>query len=206
MVDETPVGQIRPTTFKPSEPVATSSRFRPSKRQLILASLLIVLVVGLWFSFTAKSVRFILEPDSAQVLVSGGFELTAFGYRLLREGDYSISATAAGYSPLNRPLTVGSQRNQTFNFELTKLPGRVGFSSEPPGATIFRRGKEIGTTPFTALVEAGQGTFRYRLDRYLDTEISAVIEGREIAVGVQRVRARLRREQPRVRRVPCGQV
>ncbi|MEE3279688.1 MAG: PEGA domain-containing protein [Pseudomonadota bacterium] len=184
MADENPVGQIRPTTFKPSEPAATSSRFRPSKRQLILASLLIVLVVGLWFSFTAKSVRFILEPDSAQVLVSGGFELTAFGYRLLREGDYSISATAAGYSPLNRPLTVGSQRNQTFNFELTKLPGRVGFSSEPPGATIFRRGKEIGTTPFTALVEAGQGSFRYRLDRYLDTEISAVIEGREIAQTV----------------------
>jgi len=181
MVDENPVGKIHPTTFKPSEPAATSNRFRLSKRQLTLATLLLVLVGGLWFSFTAKSVRFIFEPDSAEVVVSGGFELTALGYRLLREGDYQVSATAPGYSPLKRRLTVGSKRNQTFNFELAKLPGRVGFNSEPPGATIFRNGKEIGTTPFTAPIKAGQSTFRYSLDRYLDTEISAVIEGREIA-------------------------
>ena len=140
MVDENPVGQIRPTTFKPSEPAATFNRFRLSKRQLTLAALLLVLVGGLWFSFTAKSVRFIFEPDSAEVIVSGGFELTALGYRLLREGDYQVSATAPGYSPLKRRLTVGSKRNQTFNIELTKLPGRVGFNSEPPGATIFRNG------------------------------------------------------------------
>ncbi|MFP6822583.1 MAG: PEGA domain-containing protein [Pseudomonadales bacterium] len=181
MGDKNPVGQIRPTTFNPSEPSATSNRFRPNKRQLTLASLLLVLVGGLWFSFTAKSVRFVFEPESADVVVSGGLELTAFGYRLLREGTYQMSATATGYFPLKRPIAVGSKRNQTFRFELTKLPSRVGFSSKPPGATIFRDGTAIGTTPFTASIKAGQSTFQYRLDRYLDTEISAIIEGREIA-------------------------
>jgi len=181
MADENPVGQIRPTTFNPSEPSATSNRFRPNKRQLTLVSILLVLVGGLWFSFTAKSVRFVFEPESAEVVVSGGFELEALGYRLLREGTYELSAIATGYFPLKRPIAVGSKRNQTFSFELTKLPGRVGFSSEPPGATIFRDGKAIGTTPFTASIKAGQSTFRYRLDRYLDTAISAVIEGRDRA-------------------------
>ena len=186
MGDENPIGQVKPTTFNPSEPSATSNRFRPNKRQLTLASILLVLAGGLWFSFTAKSVRFVFEPDSAEVVVSGGFELEALGYRLLRKGTYKMSATASGYFPLKHPISVGSKRNQTFSFELTKLPGRVGFSSEPPGATIFRDGTVIGTTPFTASIKAGQSTFRYRLDRYLDTEISAIIEGREIAKDLSR--------------------
>jgi len=117
MGDKNPVGQIRPTTFNPSEPSATSNRFRLNKRQLTLASILLVLVGGLWFSFTAKSVRFVFEPESADVVVSGGLELTAFGYRLLREGTYQMSATARGYFPLKRPIAVGSKRNQTFRFE-----------------------------------------------------------------------------------------
>ena len=181
MSEKIRVGQIHPTRFKPSESPATSVRFRPGKRQLILASLLLTLVGGLWFSFTAKSVRLVFEPDSAEVSVTGGFELAVLGYRLLRKGNYQISAKAPGYFPLKRAISVSSNRNQTFNFELTKLPGHVGFKSDPPGATIFRNGKEIGATPVTALIEAGDGTFRYSLDRYLDTEISANIKGREIA-------------------------
>ena len=92
MGDETPVGQIRPTSYTPSESSATSARFHPSKRQLVLALVLLILAGGLWFSFTAKSVRFVFEPPSAEVSVSGGFELAAFGYRLLRQGIYQINA------------------------------------------------------------------------------------------------------------------
>ena len=189
MGDETPAGQIRPTSYTPSESSATSARFHPSKRQLVLALVLLILAGGLWFSFTAKSVRFVFEPPSAEVSVSGGFELAAFGYRLLREGVYQISAEARGYFPLERTVSVQSKRNQTFNFELVKLPGRVGFSSDPVGATIFLDDKAIGVTPLSAEIPAGQSTFRFSLDRHLDTDITATIEGREI---VQTISATLR--------------
>ena len=159
MSDETPVGQIRPKSFTPSESSATSARFRPSKRQLVVALILLILAGARWFSFTANSVRFVFEPPSAEVSVRGGFELAAFGYRLLREGVYEISAEARGYFPLERTISVKSKRNQTFDFELIKLPGRVEFSSDPVGATIFLDDPAIGITPLSAEIKAGQSAF-----------------------------------------------
>jgi formylglycine-generating enzyme required for sulfatase activity len=142
----------------------------------------IPIVAVMWFLFTAKSVSLEFVPPTAEVSISGGLSFELGGVYLLTGGEYRVQANAQGYYPLDEPFMVSEQRSQTLRFEFTKLPGRVTFVSEPPGAEISllhptdagadqdpgdAAGEVIGTTPSAEIsVPAGRQTIMLTTARY----------------------------------------
>ena len=189
--DNQPVGRdgddatiIRPVGYTPRD--ATSERgFQVQRWQVITAAVLIPTLIGVWFLFTAKSVRLTFEPAVESISVSGGLSLELGGIYLLRSGEYTVSAAAPGYFDLDARLTVGEDRNQLHHFQLSKLPGRVTFSSEPMGADVAIDGIVSGTTPTgETSVPAGSRQITFSAERYQPLAIVADITGMDQAQSV----------------------
>ena len=179
MNDTTPDAIIQPARFQPTA-VDEQRRWPISKSRLALVVTAAVVAWFLWFLFTAKSVRFDTDPPDALVELSGGFEVEFAGIRLLRRGAYRLRATAAGYYPLAAEVTVAEPRSQNFVHVLTPLPGRIAFTSEPPGATVFVGDARLGETPITSAVPAGSHAVTMTLPRYQDARRRLDVEGREV--------------------------
>src|SRR4030095_5785121 len=129
--EETP-GGIPPVRFVPTQDQVDRRPWHQRYRaQLVAAAGFLGVAVFLWFIFTAKSVRILTEPPNASVSVHGGPAFTIGSVHVLRSGDYRLTASAEGYHDLEAPFTVGDDRNQTFEFELEKLPGKITFVSDP---------------------------------------------------------------------------
>lgn len=169
---------IRPVGYQP--PAAeTGPRFRLSVWQTTAVVLLVPVIVTVWFLFTAKSVRFEFTPPADSTSISGGLSFELGGIYLLREGRYQIDAQAAGHEELQTQIDVGEERNQTHRFEFTRLPGRVSFTSEPPGARVTVDGIEVTETPSPEIeVAAGGHRIEYLKDRYQNAVLEAEVIGR----------------------------
>ena len=188
MSESTPT-TIQPVRFAPTPVAETRRRLPVSKAQALAIVAALAVAWFLWFLFTAKSVSFDIEPPSATVEVSGGFEIEFAGVRLLREGSYRLRATAEGYHPLETDVAVAAPRSQTFSHVLTPLPGLVEFHSEPPGATVHLADTRLGEAPFAEDVPAGTHVVTLSLARYQDAQVELEVEGRRIE---QTVRVELR--------------
>ena len=178
---------IEPVRFRPTAVDDTRRRLPLTRGRIAAIAAVLAVAWFLWFLFTAKSVRFDIEPSAAAVEVSGGFELEFAGIRLLREGAYLLRATAPGYHPLEVVLDVAAPRSQTFAHVMTRLPGRLTFHSEPAGAAVFVDDTALGAAPLTTDVPAGARTVTMSLPRYQDALVDVDVEGREVEQTVRGV-------------------
>jgi formylglycine-generating enzyme required for sulfatase activity len=171
---------IRPAAFTPTrDDLRRPSWIGAHRVQLIATLVLLGVAWFVWFIFTAKSVQLVFEPPETSSSISGGFDIALGSIYVLREGQYEVHATAAGYQPFAAPLTIGEARNQTYTFALTPLPGLVDFSAQPAEAEVFVDGVSLGATPLTAVeVAAGEHLIAFRNPRYLPKELTASIDGK----------------------------
>lgn len=175
---------IRPVGYKPREHERRRG-IRFSRVQIVTAAILIPTLLAVWFLFTAKSVRLTFEPDAHSVSVSGGPTVALGGIYLLREGEYRVRASAAGYHDLDASLVVSDDRNQLHRFQLSKLPGLVTFETQPPGAEVSIDGVISGTTPTAALeIPAGTRQVTFSAPRYQPLALAVDITGMHAAQTV----------------------
>ncbi len=168
---------IRPVGYKPRE-AAQESGFRLSRVQIVTIAILVPTLLVVWFLFTAKSVRLTFDPEVDSVSVSGGPSITLGGIYLLREGGYRVQAGAPGYHDLDAALEVGEDRNQLHHFQLSKLPGRVTFESDPAGAEVAIDGIISTTTPSDPVqVPAGSRQVTFSAPRYQPLALVVDVEG-----------------------------
>ncbi|MEM6580996.1 MAG: PEGA domain-containing protein [Pseudomonadota bacterium] len=174
-------GAIEPSAFQPlgsEQTVATAPR---NTKRIVLIALVVVFLLLMFFLLSARSIEIIVQSEEPADISINGLALP-FGDRyLLRPGDYTISASAEGYHPLESPVTVGESNNQSIELVLRPLPGKLTIQSAPPGARVFINGEDIGATPLDAVsVEAGEHTLTLRADRYLELEQPLSVTGRNI--------------------------
>ncbi len=121
-----------------------------------------------FYIFSAKPVLIETDPDYAEIEIAGGFlKLQVGGRYLLRQGDYTVTMTAAGYVSLEQEITIGSADNQEFEFNLEKLPGRITITTRQlvPGE-VWVDGELIGETPTDEFpLKAGSYELRIRAER-----------------------------------------
>ena len=101
---------IRPVGYQPREETSEAG-FKLSKAQLIIVAVLIPTLIGVWFLFTAKSVRLTFEPAVESVSVHGGLSIELGGIFLLRAGDYQVNASAAFASSARRQPSSSASRH-----------------------------------------------------------------------------------------------
>lgn len=101
---------------------------------------------------------------------------TPVTFRELRPGSYEVAATD-GENILTATVTVGPKEEVKKQFLFRY--GAVQLASTPPGAAVFRYGKEIGKTPLTlARLPAGSSPVELRFDGYAPTNFTIVgLEG-----------------------------
>ena len=88
----------------------------------------------------------------------------------LKPGQYALTVTD-GESDLRANVTVGPKEAAKHAFDFHY--GAVQLASSPPGATVIRKGKEVGKTPLTlARILAETTTVELRLDGYLSTNVA----------------------------------
>jgi len=176
---------IEPARFEPLEAAGTDRRRRLPK-YLWLYALLLLFAVALLFILTARSLRVVVDSETAPSINISGIAL-AFGERyLLQSGDYRISVTAPGYEPYEGSLKVSSAANQEHRVTLRPLPGVLNVASDPSGAELRIDGDVVGRTPLEALsLPAGEYRLELRAPRYLPLQQSLTVAGRQREQSLQ---------------------
>ena len=174
--DDDPV--IQPVRYRPTTAAPTRRR-RITPIQGVLLALGTLAAAVLVFLFTARSVEFQFIPSASRVSVSGGPALAFGEIHLLLQQRYTLLAEAEGYYPLEMPLDIGPERNQSFPFEFVPLPGLVTVVTEPEGASLTVDGRPLGETPLEDIaIEAGARRFRFTHPRYQSLDMAVAVEGR----------------------------
>jgi hypothetical protein len=106
------------------------------------------------------------DPAGLAVALNGvAAGKTPITLRELKPGPYTLTATD-GENELNATITVGPREQARHSFAFRY--GAVQLTSTPTGATVIRKGKEIGTTPLTLthLAVDVSGVVELRLNGY----------------------------------------
>lgn len=172
---------IAPVAFRPQSErtrSAVANRLTPAKAAVTTA--FVVLAALAWFAFTAKSVGLDVNPAADEIGLPDTLLQFRLGERyLVRPGRHRVTATLDGYYPLDTEIQVGPLADQTFPFELTKLPGLISFATETGvEATVSVDGMPVGTTPLTdAEIVPGRHRFEFVAERHLPEVIELDVEG-----------------------------
>jgi formylglycine-generating enzyme required for sulfatase activity len=172
---------IAPTPFRPSAPDPAATAGRRARPAVVATwAIGILLVVLLWFSFTAVSVRLVIEPAPDEIDLPISMFKFHIGERyLLRPGSHEVVAEKTGYHALEATLEVTSAPDQHFALALTKLPGIVQIRSQPvDGAIATVDDEEVGITPIEGLpIPAGSHNLTVRAPRHLPATLEIEVEG-----------------------------
>ena len=176
---------IAPSGFTPLDQATTRSPGpRKTGRWALLACLLLFALVML-FLFSARSLKITVVADvPAQVSVSG--LALPFGERyLLLPGEYTVSAAADGYQPLDTRATVDERDSQSLELTLQPLPGLVSIDSTPTGASVSVDGESVGRTPIVDLeLPQGEHQLQFEEERHLPLAQTLQVTGRSVQQSV----------------------
>lgn len=106
-------------------------------------------------------------PTQARVSVDGKELGNAPGEFTLAPGKHTIAIAAARYQPFTGELEVtGEDKKQTFIPKLVPAWAEVTVNSEPAGAKLLVDGKEVGVTPLTTQIMAGNHPVELQLEGF----------------------------------------
>jgi hypothetical protein len=99
------------------------------------------------------------------VVVAAGITATAIVMTRETEGD-EVSRTAKPVVPADAPMPADAPivtAREAVPVDSSPPEIQIKLDSKPPGASVWRDGRNLGVTPFTDRMPAGDGTLRYTL-------------------------------------------
>ena len=123
-----------------------------------------------WTEFPYGSIAVISEP-AGLTISTNGVEIgkTPFTLQELKPGQYTV-VVSDGENDLTADVSVAPKEAASTNIIFHY--GAVQLSSVPAGATVVRKGKEIGKTPLPLNhIPVGESSVEFRLDGYLSTNL-----------------------------------
>jgi formylglycine-generating enzyme required for sulfatase activity len=186
--------QIVPTAFRrASETQAKLDETHHSPVKIVIGVALAFLLIASYLLFTAKSIRFDIEPaDPDTVQITGGWFRFPIGDRiLLRTGEHAVNISKQGYYDVRQAFTVGDEPSMRVPIEMRRLPGKLSITTEPlVDALVSVDGAVMGKAPYGPLeLQPGEHSVSVQADRFLPFEdvIDMPGLGREEEVTVQLV-------------------
>ncbi len=172
---------ILPQTFVPASHTTAPVKRRHKPIFYLLAALLFIASIALWFVFSAKSVVISTVPSSNNISVAGNPMLELADHLLMLPGQYQVNATLPGHYPLNKTFDVSELQNQRLTFKFVRLPGHLSLEISPAvNATVYidqikadLQGQTINN------ISAGEHQIMVSAPRYFDHQAKIVIQGKE---------------------------
>ncbi len=155
----------------------------PRRRKVFQISVgagLFLLLAFAFHIFTATSVGIDVEPEFADVELSGSLLQLDFGDRyLLRTGEYRIQIAAEGYVPVSETFSVTASDRQDFSFKLEKQPGRIKVVLPEGINTTIRIDQTVIPAGANEEFELREGVYELRLrpERYQEFVTQLTVEG-----------------------------
>lgn len=169
---------IKPAEFNPLS--GRPHKTRRWRTGLMFATLAVLGCTGiLWFLFTAKSVHIDVQPAGATVDINGGLSLKLGGHYLMNSGTYRIAIQYPRYYPVAQKLSIGSEQNQQYSFNLQPLPGHLQLDTDPTSnVEVWIDDKLRGKAPLLVRnLSHGSHTLELVADRYLPFSKTINIKG-----------------------------
>jgi len=165
------------TEFKPLD----ASGHRPRKAiptgYIVLAIAVIFTAPVLMYLFLAKAVIFRIQPDHAEIRISGISFHIGDNYLLLA-GEHSLTASAEGYVPQEQVFLVSNAASQEVEVTLEPLPGKLMLSSDLQGIEVSIDDASVGTAPgLIDNIPKGRHKIEFSKHRYFPQQQEIEIEG-----------------------------
>lgn len=163
--------------FTPLDESGARRTFRLSPAYLGLGVVLAFAAVVFTYLFAARAVIFLLDPEHAEISVSG-LSFHIGDNFLLLPGQHEVSAEAEGYHVLSTTIEVTGDRTQEVELVLDPLPGKLDVSSSLDDIEVLIDGERAGTAP--GLIEGiprGAHIVEFRKYRYFPLQQEMEIEG-----------------------------
>ncbi len=174
---------IEPISFKKSDSTEKQRQFtfRPLTTALLVTFLILAMIT--LFMFTARAVKFDIDPAPPLITIDGTWPTWALGGRyLMQPGSYSIKAKHAGYYDLEQTVTIGDAADQSYSMTMSRLPGILTVTTNPQaGAELILDQENVGRIPLTLdSISAGLHDLSIISERYLTYATEVDIEGKRI--------------------------
>ncbi len=180
--DDAPGRTVTPIAFTPGLTESSlPSALRQRLKRLLVWPLVVLVALLVAFIATARSVTVSIEPEPDRVVLDGFPPTVPLGSRFLaRPGPYTLVAEKEGYHRLEVAVEITSSSNQSLEYTLERLPGRlIVDTGEVEGADVLVDATSVGTTPFAAVsVPAGEREIVVRAEGYVEFRTILEIEGR----------------------------
>lgn len=174
-------GPIEPSAFEPLDSAKPAAQRKRHPLRWTVGVALALFVLAMLFLFSARSLEVRVASETPADIHVSGLALPFGGRYLLLPGEYSVSAQAEGYHPMEATVTVDDSASQSVALKLQALPGRLNLATTPPGATVLSDGEALGETPLQEFkLEAGNHSLRIEAERYRPHTLGLEITGRNV--------------------------
>lgn len=173
---------IKPIQFEP-QPLDRSVHRRRSfsGRWLLFWVPAAALGAFAWVVFSVRGVTVEVAPAPEALHFDGSLPAVELGgHYFMQPGTYRLRAEAEGYHVLDVPIEVTTDRNQSFAFSMTELPGLLTITTTPPeGVLVVVDGAEVGNTPLAEIeLEPGEHEIHLQAQGYIEVVTSVSIDGK----------------------------
>ena len=140
------------------------------------AIIFVILLVLIWFAFSAVSVRFEVSPISANLTINSYLSFPLNDRYLMIPGEYEIEADSEGYYSYFSQIQINDTANQVIPVELDLLPDTLNIEAQVV-SEIYIDNFFIDNSPGS--IELFSGTYDLRLESegYIPYEEEIVIDG-----------------------------
>ena len=140
------------------------------------AIIFVILLVLIWFAFSAVSVRFEVSPTSANLTINSSLSFPLNDRYLMIPGEYEIEADSEGYYSYFSQIQINDTANQVIPVELDLLPDTLNIEAQVV-SEIYINNFFIDNSPGS--IELFSGTYDLRLESegYIPYEEEIVIDG-----------------------------
>ncbi len=190
--DKTP---IAPIEFEAPSAVQTSEGFRLSKGHFLLFGLGFFALLAMLFITLARSVEIRAVavnlnqvdeffPLPADIDIEGLIKLPLGNRVLMLPGARRVSLSADGFVPSVQTIEVGSQRNQRFDIQMSRTPGKItinlgGDAPADLSAKLLVNGRPLVDLPASDIeVPAGKQSLTIDAPLYRSVTQSLLVKGR----------------------------
>ncbi|MBV1878100.1 MAG: PEGA domain-containing protein [Pseudomonadales bacterium] len=173
---------IEATPFQRATAATNKQGFKLKPLPTAIGITFLLLAAAIAFLFLARAVKIEMTPAADDFSFTSGFTYELGGRYLMLTGDYTFTATKTGYQTLSASITVNQSPDQTYPFEMLKLPGILHITTNPPSnSEIFIDQLPVGNTPLEIdHITPGLHDIRIQSARYLDYNTEISIEGKRL--------------------------
>ncbi len=125
------------------------------------------------------------EPGGANAFLDGKYAgKTPVAVKAIKTGVHEVKITLKSYRDYSETVQVAAGALAQVSAALEGLPGTLTVNSSPSGASVTVNGQNVGQTPWTGEVDAGDATIDLLLDGYEPQQkMARVIPGSGLSVS-----------------------